>query len=57
VVFESDVLSTELARTFYESDLAFSRQVTAEDANEFNEPTDALYKLRKEFGCLFESLL
>ena len=57
VVFESDILSEELARIFYENDLAYSRPVTPEDAREFNEPTDALYKLRKEFGGLFESVL
>jgi hypothetical protein len=57
VVFESDILSAELAEIFYENDLAYSRKVTPEDANEFNEPTDALYKLRKEFGGLFESEL
>jgi len=43
VIFESDILSAELAEIFYENDLAYSRKVTAEDANEFNEPTDALY--------------
>jgi hypothetical protein len=57
VVFESDILSAELARLFYENDLAYSRHVTPEDANEFNEPTDILYKLRKDFGGLFEPLL
>ncbi len=57
VVLESDILSTELARLFYENDLAYSRHVTPEDAKEFNEPTDILYKLRKEFGGLFEPLL
>jgi putative cardiolipin synthase len=57
VVFESDILSTELARLFYENDLAYSRHVTPDDANEFKEPTDIFYKLRKEFGGLFEPLL
>jgi len=57
VVFENDKLSTELAKMFYENDLAYSRQVTPKDANEFKEPRDALYKLRKEFGGLFEPLL
>jgi phosphatidylserine/phosphatidylglycerophosphate/cardiolipin synthase-like enzyme len=57
VVFENDILSAELARLFYENDLAYSRHVTPEDANEFNEPTDILYKLRKDFGGLFEPLL
>ena len=57
VVFESDILSAELAAMFYENDLAYSRQITREDADEFSQPTDALYKLRKEFGGLFEPLL
>jgi len=57
VVFESDILSAELADIFYENDLAYSRQVTTEEAQEFNEPTDVLYRLRKEFGSLFESML
>jgi putative cardiolipin synthase len=57
VVFESDILSAGLAEIFYENDLAYSRRVTPEDANEFNEPTDVLYRLRKEFGGLFEPLL
>lgn len=57
LVLESDILSAELAKIFYENDLAFSRQVTPERADEFQEPTDALYKLRKEFGGLFESQL
>jgi hypothetical protein len=57
VVFESYILSAELAEIFYENDLAYSRQVAPEDANEFHEPADALYKLRIEFGGLFESLL
>jgi phosphatidylserine/phosphatidylglycerophosphate/cardiolipin synthase-like enzyme len=57
VVFESDILSAGLARIFYENDLAYSRRVTPEDANEFKEPTDVLYRLRKEFGGLFEPLL
>jgi hypothetical protein len=42
---------------FYENDLAYSRLVSVEDANEFNEPVDVLYKLRNEFGGLFEPIL
>ena len=57
VVLESQELSTDLARIFYENDLAFSRKVTAQAAEEFKEPTDALYKLRKDFGSLFEPML
>jgi phosphatidylserine/phosphatidylglycerophosphate/cardiolipin synthase-like enzyme len=55
IVFESKMLSTKLAETFFYNDLAFSRPVTPKDAQEFREPTDALYKLRKDFGSLFES--
>ncbi|MGW8313918.1 MAG: phospholipase D-like domain-containing protein [Desulfuromonadales bacterium] len=57
VVFESKELSTDLARIFYENDLAFSRKVSLDAAQEFNEPSDALYKLRKDFGSLFEPML
>jgi len=57
VVFESKELSTDLAKIFYENDLTFSRKVSAQAAEEFNEPTDALYKLRKDFGSLFEPML
>jgi putative cardiolipin synthase len=57
IVFQSDNLSSDLARLFYGNDLAYSRRVTPADAEEFNDPSDALYKLRKEFGGLFESLL
>ncbi len=57
VVFESGKLSAELARLFYVHDLAYSRPVTSEDAAQFSDPSDALYKLRKEFGGLFEPLL
>jgi len=57
IVFENAPLSTELAEIFYENDLAYSRRVTPKDAAEFSEPIDAFYKLRKEFGSLFESEL
>jgi hypothetical protein len=57
VVLENQELSAELAKIFYENDLAFSRKVSPQAAAEFNEPTDALYKLRKDFGSLFEPML
>jgi len=57
VVFDSDTLSTRLAEFFYENDLAYSQRISMEEASEFKEPTDVLYKLRKEFGTLFEPLL
>jgi phosphatidylserine/phosphatidylglycerophosphate/cardiolipin synthase-like enzyme len=57
IVFQSDILSAELAQLFYENDLAYSRRVTPADAEEFNDPSDAFYKLLKEFGGVFESML
>ena len=57
VVFENAGLSTELARMFYENDLAFSRRVTRAAAETFNDPADALYRLKKDFGSLFEAML
>ena len=57
VVFENDILSARLASIFYEHDLAYSRRVTLADAEEFSDPSDALYRLRKEFGGIFEPLL
>ena len=57
IVFESRPLSTELAKLFYENDLAYSRRVSLEDARNFQAPSDAIYKLREEFGGLFEPLL
>ena len=56
-VVESDILAAELTQIFYENDLAYSRRITNEEAREFKEPTDVLYKLREEFGSLFESQL
>ena len=57
VVFDSDSLSLRLAEFFYENDLAYSHRISLEEANEFQDPSDALYKLRKEFGNIFESFL
>ncbi len=57
VVFQNDRLAAQLAGRFYDNDLAYSRRVTPADADAFSDPSDALYKLRKEFGGLFEPLL
>jgi len=57
IVFESQTLASELARLFYENDLAYSRLVTPKEADEFKTPKDAIYKLRKDFGDIFEPLL
>lgn len=57
LIFESPALSTELARLFYEHDLSYSRPVSRKMAETFRNPSEALYKLRKTFGDLFEKNL
>jgi len=57
MVFENRALSTELATLIYEHDLPYCRPITPEAAATFEDPSDALYKLRKSFGDLFEEQL
>jgi putative cardiolipin synthase len=57
IIFESEVLSRQLADMFYENDLVFSKQITLEDTKTFTDSEDALYQLQKEFGKVFEDLL
>jgi len=57
LIFENRDLSIELARLIYEHDLAYSRPITPEMAAKFKAPDEALYKLRKTFGDLFEKQL
>jgi putative cardiolipin synthase len=57
IVFENKDLSRQLADLFYENDLAFSRQITLEDARAFTESKDAVYQLQKNFGILIEDNL
>lgn len=54
LIFENRALSTELARLIYEHDLAYSRPISRKMAATFEDPAEALYKLRKTFGDLFE---
>jgi phosphatidylserine/phosphatidylglycerophosphate/cardiolipin synthase-like enzyme len=57
IVFENEELSRQLADLFYKNDLDFSKQITLEDTKAFTESTDAIYKLRKQFGTLIEDNL
>ena len=57
IVFENEELSRQLADMFYKNDLDFSKQITLEDTKAFTESTDAIYKLRKQFGTLIEDNL
>jgi putative cardiolipin synthase len=57
LIFENRELSTALARLIYEHDLAYSRPISRKMAATFKDPAEALYKLRKTFGDLFEEHL
>ena len=57
LIFENEDLATELAQLVYGHDLAHSRPVLAEDTAHFEQPDEALYRLRKTFGDLFEKQL
>lgn len=57
LVFEEPVLAGELARWVLEEDLRYSREITMEEAVEFADPEDAIYRFRKSIGHLFEDEL
>ena len=57
LVFEQEALATELARTIVEKDLRYSRMVSAEEAEEFADPKDVVYRFRKQIGRIFEAEL
>lgn len=54
LVFQSPPLARQLAQIFRENDLAYSREITPQDAQEFEEPQDVIYRFRKSLGELFE---
>jgi putative cardiolipin synthase len=57
LVFEQTSLAMRLRMAFLESDLRYRREVTAELAAAYEEPTDVIYRFRKSIGHLFESSL
>lgn len=57
LVFEQEVLSSELAAWILEQDLQDSRPVSLADAEAFADPDDVIYQFRKEIGHLFEEEL
>jgi len=57
IVFENVDLSRQLADTFYNNDLDFSKQITLEETKEFTDPSDAIYQLQKQIGILVEDAL
>lgn len=57
VVFESEPLARDLARTFYEADLPMARAISLQDTATFEASDDALYELQETFGLIFEEQL
>lgn len=57
VVFQQADLSRELRRAFLNRDLRFSREVTPEQAAEFESPDDVIRRFHKTLGELFEQHL
>lgn len=57
VVFLQPELSQQLRRRFLENDLRYSREVTPEQAAQFETPGDVIERFRKSIGQLFEDHL
>ena len=57
VVFEQAELSQRLRLLFLENDLKFSREVTLEQAAEYEDPQDVVYRFRDSIGKYFEEEL
>jgi phosphatidylserine/phosphatidylglycerophosphate/cardiolipin synthase-like enzyme len=57
VVFLEPELSQALQRAFFENDLKYSREVTPEQAAEFEAPASVIKRFRKSIGHLFEEHL
>ena len=55
VVFQSKRLADQLANTFHDRDLSMSREISAEEAAEFDDPRNVVYRFRKSLGGLFEN--
>jgi putative cardiolipin synthase len=57
VVFLEPELSQTLRRSFFDNDLKYSREVTPEQAAEFEAPASVIKRFRKSIGHLFEEHL
>jgi putative cardiolipin synthase len=57
LVFEEPVLAADLARRIVEGDLRYGRPVTVQDAAEFADPEETIYRFRVSIGHLFEEEL
>ena len=57
IVFLEPGLSQQLRRKLLDNDLKYSREVTPEQAAEFEAPENVIYRFRKSIGKLFEKHL
>jgi putative cardiolipin synthase len=57
VVFEEGELSKQLRRAFVGNDLLYSREITVEQARQFEQPSRVIERFRKSIGELFEDHL
>ncbi len=57
IVFEQEELAGRLRQLFLENDLRYSREVTLEQAQEFEDPQDVVYRFRDSIGKYFEEEL
>jgi putative cardiolipin synthase len=57
LVYENAELTEELARTFFDDDLATARRITVEEATRFATPDTTLDRFKKELASLFEDQL
>jgi putative cardiolipin synthase len=55
VVFQNAHLADQLVNIFRNRDLSMSREISAEEAAEFEDPKDVVYRFRKSLGELFEN--
>ena len=57
MIFFEPELSRQLRRAFFDNDLKYSREVTPEQAAQFEAPEDVIERFRKSIGHLFEGQL
>jgi len=57
IVFEQEELAGRLRRLFLENDLEYSGEVTLQQAREFEDPREVVYRFRDTIGKYFEQEL
>jgi putative cardiolipin synthase len=57
VIFLQPELAAQLRQSFLTSDLRYSREITIEQARQFEQPAKVIERFRKSIGDLFEDHL